>query len=53
MVEPPLGGTPEHVADSLRAYARAGITHVQVFLEPLTPTGLEAFAPVLARLDAG
>jgi probable F420-dependent oxidoreductase len=53
MAEPPLGGTPEHVADSLRAYARAGITHVQVFLEPLTLAGVETFAPVLARLDVG
>ena len=52
MTEPPIGGTPEQIADDLRAYVSAGITHVQVFLEPLTPAGVEAFAPVLAQLDA-
>jgi alkanesulfonate monooxygenase SsuD/methylene tetrahydromethanopterin reductase-like flavin-dependent oxidoreductase (luciferase family) len=47
---PALTGTPEDLAAALRAYADAGITHVQLALEPCTPAGLEAFAPVLTHL---
>jgi hypothetical protein len=36
---------------ALRAYADAGIGHVQVWLDPNTVAGVEAFAPVLALLD--
>jgi probable F420-dependent oxidoreductase len=46
----PLRGTPEQLAEGLLAYVRAGITHVQVFLEPHTVEGIDAFAPVLALL---
>ncbi|MCC6945588.1 MAG: hypothetical protein IT335_13480, partial [Thermomicrobiales bacterium] len=46
-------GEPEALADELRAYAAAGISHVQVWLEPATPRGIEAFAPVLELLDQG
>lgn len=49
----PLTGTPEQIADAFRAYAREGITHVQVLLAPNTLAGIEAFAPVLAELDRG
>jgi alkanesulfonate monooxygenase SsuD/methylene tetrahydromethanopterin reductase-like flavin-dependent oxidoreductase (luciferase family) len=51
MSGPPLTGTPEELAAGLRAYAAAGITHAQLWLEPNTPAGIEAFAPVLALLD--
>jgi alkanesulfonate monooxygenase SsuD/methylene tetrahydromethanopterin reductase-like flavin-dependent oxidoreductase (luciferase family) len=51
--EPPLAGTPEELAEGLRAYARAGIGHVQLFLEPRTAAAVEAFAPVLEILDRG
>ena len=49
---PPLEGPPDDVAEVLRAYARAGIGHVQLVMDPITRGSIEAFAPVLARLDA-
>ena len=48
---PPKKGTPEELADWLRAFARAGIAHVQVVLDPITIKAIEEFAPVLALLD--
>ncbi len=46
-----LSGSTEELATALRAYADAGIGHVQVWLDPSTVVGVEAFAPVLALLD--
>jgi probable F420-dependent oxidoreductase len=48
-----ISGTPEQLADGLRDYARAGFTHVQIWLEPSSLEGVEAFAEVLALLDRG
>jgi probable F420-dependent oxidoreductase len=48
---PPLKGSPEAIADELRAYAREGIGHVQLVVEPMTEASLEALAPVLKNLD--
>ena len=48
----PLEGTPEEMAEALRGYAREGVGHVQLVLDPITRGSIEAFAPVLARLDA-
>ena len=48
----PLEGTADQMADELRAYARAGIGHIQLVIDPITRASIEAFAPVLARLDA-
>jgi alkanesulfonate monooxygenase SsuD/methylene tetrahydromethanopterin reductase-like flavin-dependent oxidoreductase (luciferase family) len=53
MTGPPLAGSPAEIAASLRAHADAGLSHVQVWLEPNTPAGIEAFAPVLEELDRG
>ena len=39
-------------AEVLRAYGREGIGHVQLVIDPITRSSIEAFAPVLARLDA-
>jgi alkanesulfonate monooxygenase SsuD/methylene tetrahydromethanopterin reductase-like flavin-dependent oxidoreductase (luciferase family) len=50
---PPVVGPPEELAALLRAYAREGISHVQLFLEPNNLAGIEAFAPVLELLDRG
>ena len=50
---PPLAGTPDELADALRAFARAGIAHVQLVLDPNTPAAIEEFAPVLELLDRG
>ncbi|MFN8513612.1 MAG: LLM class flavin-dependent oxidoreductase [Thermomicrobiales bacterium] len=44
-------GTDEAV-DVIREYADAGIGHLQVWLDPGTVDGIEAFAPVLAALRA-
>jgi len=49
----PLSGTPEELAAALRTFAAAGIGHVQLVLDPNTIESVEAFAPVLERLDRG
>ena len=49
---PWLRGTPEELAETLRAFAQAGASHIQVLLDPNTVEGIEAFAPVLDLLDA-
>ena len=51
MTGPPLTGSSAEIAAGLRAYADAGLSHVQVWLEPNTPAGIEAFVPVLEELD--
>jgi Coenzyme F420-dependent N5,N10-methylene tetrahydromethanopterin reductase and related flavin-dependent oxidoreductases len=48
---PPLEGSPAEMAEVLREYARAGIGHVQLVLDPITRDSITAFAPVLAELD--
>jgi len=50
---PLISGEPAALADELRAYAAAGVSHAQVWLEPATPRGIEAFASVLELLDRG
>jgi alkanesulfonate monooxygenase SsuD/methylene tetrahydromethanopterin reductase-like flavin-dependent oxidoreductase (luciferase family) len=50
---PPLSGSSEEMAETLRAYARAGIGHVQLILDPNTAAAIEEFAPVLELLDRG
>jgi probable F420-dependent oxidoreductase len=49
----PLEGTAAEMADELRAYARAGVGHVQLVLDPITRASIERFAEVLALLDGG
>ena len=51
--EPALAGDPETIADALRAYAREGIAHVQLVLDPITLASLEELAPTLELLDRG
>jgi alkanesulfonate monooxygenase SsuD/methylene tetrahydromethanopterin reductase-like flavin-dependent oxidoreductase (luciferase family) len=48
-----LTGSPEEIAEGLRAYARAGFTHVQIWLEPSSLDGIEGFGRVLEELDRG
>jgi hypothetical protein len=50
-VQTPIRGTPEEIAAAIRAYAAEGISHIQIFLDPMTLAGVEAFAPVLEALD--
>ena len=46
-------GSPQEIADILRAFAHAGVSHVQVWLDPYSLAGIDAFAPVLELLDQG
>ncbi len=48
----PLEGSVEEMAEELRAYAREGISHVQLVLDPIDRTSIERFARVLVALDA-
>jgi probable F420-dependent oxidoreductase len=47
----PISGTSEQIADTLRAFARAGIHHVQIVPDPNTLAAIEELAPVLELLD--
>jgi alkanesulfonate monooxygenase SsuD/methylene tetrahydromethanopterin reductase-like flavin-dependent oxidoreductase (luciferase family) len=50
----PLTGDPAELASAIRAYQTRGrVDHLIVWLDPTSPAGVEAFAPVLAALDAG
>jgi alkanesulfonate monooxygenase SsuD/methylene tetrahydromethanopterin reductase-like flavin-dependent oxidoreductase (luciferase family) len=49
----PLSGSPDHIAEVFRAYAREGIGHVQLVLDPITLASIEELAPVLEILDRG
>lgn len=50
---PPQSGTPDQLAELLRAYARAGVAHVQLVLDPITTGSIAEFGPVLELLDRG
>lgn len=50
---PPLAGTPDEIADGIRAYAAVGIDEVQLVVDPITTGSIEALGTVLERLDAG
>ncbi len=45
------GTTPDAMAQTLRAYAAAGISHVQLVLDPITRQSIEECAPFLELLD--
>jgi hypothetical protein len=49
----PLTGSAEQIAAAFRAFAREGIHHLQVFLNPATAEGIEQMAEVLNYLDRG
>ncbi len=49
----PLEGTPAEMADELRGYAKAGINHVQLVIDPISRESIEGFALVLRDLDSG
>jgi len=50
---PPVEGPPEAIAEMLRAFAREGIGHVQLVLDPITIASIEEIGPVLELLDRG
>jgi probable F420-dependent oxidoreductase len=47
----PLAGSPERMAEELRAYAAAGVDEIQAVLDPIDRSSVEAFAAVLPLLD--
>lgn len=47
----PIRGTPEQVAEVLRAFAREGIAEVQLVIDPVTTAGIERLVPILEALD--
>ena len=49
----PLEGTAPVIADTLRAYAREGIGHVQLVVDPIDVPSIRALAPVLRELEQG
>jgi alkanesulfonate monooxygenase SsuD/methylene tetrahydromethanopterin reductase-like flavin-dependent oxidoreductase (luciferase family) len=48
----PLHGSSEAIAAGLRAYARLGVRHLQLVLDPITAESVEHLAPVLELLAA-
>jgi alkanesulfonate monooxygenase SsuD/methylene tetrahydromethanopterin reductase-like flavin-dependent oxidoreductase (luciferase family) len=47
---PSLRGTPEHIAEGIRALGAAGATHITCMLTPATRRGIEQFARVIERI---
>jgi alkanesulfonate monooxygenase SsuD/methylene tetrahydromethanopterin reductase-like flavin-dependent oxidoreductase (luciferase family) len=47
----PISGPPDVIAERLRAFAGAGITHVQLVVDPITVASVEALGAVLELLD--
>ncbi len=47
-----LSGSPEEIADSLRAFRAAGFTQVDLMIEPGTVEAFDAVAPVVELLNA-
>ena len=50
---PPHHGTPEELSAVLHDYAAAGVSHVQLVLDPITTASIADFAPVFEILDRG
>ncbi|HEX6867587.1 MAG TPA: LLM class flavin-dependent oxidoreductase [Candidatus Limnocylindrales bacterium] len=48
---PAIDGDPATLADALRAFAREGVGHVQLVLDPITLDSIRAIAPALGDLD--
>jgi alkanesulfonate monooxygenase SsuD/methylene tetrahydromethanopterin reductase-like flavin-dependent oxidoreductase (luciferase family) len=49
----PVSGSPDRIAAELRAYAAAGVKHVQLVLDPITVESIAGLAPALELLDRG
>ncbi len=48
----PLAGSAAEIAAGLRGYAEAGVTEVQLVLDPISAETIEALRPVLAVLES-
>jgi probable F420-dependent oxidoreductase len=53
MAVSPLEGSAAQIAEGLRAYARVGIGHVQLVVDPITEASVAGLAPALELLDRG
>src|SRR5436190_1717878 len=49
----PVTGSAAEIAETLRAFAREGIAHVQLVVDPITTESIRALAAVLRELDQG
>ena len=49
----PVEGSPEAMAEELRAYAAAGVHEIQAVLDPIDRASIERFAQVVPLLDRG
>jgi probable F420-dependent oxidoreductase len=49
----PVSGSAAEIAEALRAFAREGIAHVQLVVDPITLESIQALGPVLVELDGG
>lgn len=47
---PPIEGSPEHIAASIRSFGEAGADEVILVLSPITETSIRALAPALTAL---
>lgn len=45
-----ITGTPREIADIFRSFYAAGISHIQIVLDPITPESIEWLAPVIEEL---
>jgi len=48
----PLTGSPESVAEAIRAFADEGIDHVQIYMQPSTMKSIEWLAGVVETLES-
>ena len=48
---PPISGSAGEIAATLRGFAAQGIGHVQLVIDPVTPAGVAALAPVIEALS--
>ncbi len=46
----PLSGTPDEIAESIRAFGALGVSHLQIYLVPNSVAGIRAFEHVLRAL---
>ena len=47
---PGISGSPREIADSLFAFYAAGISHLQIVLDPITPSAIAWLAPAIQAL---
>jgi alkanesulfonate monooxygenase SsuD/methylene tetrahydromethanopterin reductase-like flavin-dependent oxidoreductase (luciferase family) len=45
-----ITGTPAEIAETLRSFYAAGISHIQIVLDPITPASVAWLAPVIDEL---